>query len=99
MIDHSSNCGNCRKIYADRMPPEEPPCSTCRVEPLEENRDALRIFFLVRYQLIMGFNGPVDINHAAIDSAMKRERIEDTGCFNKVLSLGHWWVEQMRNKD
>lgn len=94
-----TKCDKCRAIYAERTPPGIPPCETCWVEPMEENKDALRIFLLVRYQLIMGLNGPTDINHLAIDSAMEREGIEDRECFNKVLFLGHWWIEQIRKKD
>jgi hypothetical protein len=81
------------------MPPEEPPCDRCRVDPLEENRDALRIFFLVRYQFIMGFEGPIDINHLAIDAAMKREGVEGAECFTKVLALATWWIGRITRKD
>jgi len=86
-------------MYAGRKPPGTPPCRTCRVDPMEENRDALGIFFAVRYQFIMGFNGPVDLNHLAIDAAMRRRGIEGQGVFDKVLTLGHWWIERIREKD
>ena len=86
-------------MYAGRTPPGTPPCLTCRVDPIEENRDALNIFFQVRYQFIMSINGPVDLNHLAIDAAMQRKGIVGQGCFNKVLNLAHWWIECIRNKD
>jgi len=66
---------------------------------MEENRDALNIFFQVRYQLIMSMDVPIDINHLAIEAAMRREGVEGQGCFNKVLALGHWWIERIRDKD
>ena len=86
-------------MYAGRTPPGEAPCRTCRIDPMEDNRDALDIFFAVRYQFIMSMNGPVDINHLAVDAAMRRAGIEGQACFNKVLTLGHWWIERIRNKD
>jgi hypothetical protein len=67
--------------------------------PGVENEDAIRIFFLVRYQLIMGMNGPVDVNHLAIYEAMKLYRIKNRReCFEKVLILARWWIEKMTNK-
>lgn len=83
-------------MYNRRNPPEDPPCDTCRVIPDEENADALKVFFSVKNQLIMGFNGPVDINHLAIDCAMKRYNITDNNCFEKVVILGYWWIDRMR---
>jgi len=83
-------------MYNRRNPPENPPCDKCRVIPNEENADALKIFFMVRNQLIMGFNGPIDINHLAIDAAMRRNNITDNACFEKVVTLGHWWISRMR---
>ena len=86
-------------MYAGRTPPAEPPCLTCRVDPFDDNRDALKIFFIVRYQLVMSMNGPIDLNHLAIDAAMRREGIESKACFDKVLTLGRWWMERIGQKD
>jgi len=97
-MDLSATCDDCRAMYAERKPPGKPPCYTCRVDPMLENIDALRIFFIVRYQLIMGPGGPIDINHLAIDAAMQREGIEGRECFNKVASLGRWWLERVNKK-
>ena len=93
-----TKCGQCREIYSERIPPEEPPCDTCRVEPMEENLDAFKIFGIARAQFIMGANGPIEINHLAIDAAIKREGIEDKDCFNKVLALSRWWIGKLREK-
>ena len=83
-------------MYADRVPPEEPPCEGCRVDPLEENKDPLEIFFLTQYQLIMGPKGPIDINqlavHAAIDLYGARNPRE---CFSKAMKLSKWWIDRM----
>ena len=84
-------------MYEHRNPPEKPPCETCREEALEENSDALRIFFLIRYQLIMNsMGGAVDIRHEAIHRAMELYRIENRQrCFEKVLTLSRWWLEKL----
>lgn len=94
-------------MYAERTPPGDPPCSTCRVDPLEENKDALSVFFEVRYQLIMSMNGPVSINHVAIDNAINRRGIKGRqSCFDKITktsskersSLADWWLERLKEK-
>jgi hypothetical protein len=86
-------------MYHGRIPPEEPPCETCRELPLKENEDALRIFYVVSNQFIMGFNGPVEICHQAIHEAMKLYRIRNRKeCFEKVLTLSRWWIGEMTNK-
>ena len=95
-------------MHEKRTPPEEPPCVTCRIDPMAENRDALRVFFIVRNQFIMGFNGPITLNHLAIDAAMERMGIKDRqDCFNRITqshsdkrpSLGNWWIDRIREKN
>jgi len=70
------------------------------VETVEENEDAIRIFFLTQYQVIMGPRGPVDINHLAVHAAMELYGIIDRRrCFEKVLKLSRWWLEETRQSD
>lgn len=84
-------------MYENRVPPETPPCETCRVEPLEENKDALDTFFMVQDQYIMAESGPIAINHLAIHEAMRLLKIKNRlKCFNKVCRLSHWWLEQIK---
>lgn len=86
-------------MYAERTPPGEPPCITCREVPEEENENALEIFFLVRNQLIMGPGGPVDLNHLAIHAAMDLYQIRNRReCFEKVLKLASFWISEVLNK-
>ena len=86
-------------MYADRNPPQDQPCGSCRVELMPENADAYGIFRTVRYQFIMGFSGPVDINHSAIHEAMRLYGIEDKKkCFEKVLTLGRWWLNKISER-
>ena len=74
--------------------------SEFRVELLEENADAVKIFYLVRYQLIVSAGGAVDISHEAIHRAMELYRIENRReCFEKMLILSRWWIEKMNKKE
>jgi hypothetical protein len=87
-------------VYSNRKPPEEPPCETCRETPLEENEDAINVFFMVRYQLIMGMKGPLDINHQSIHEAMRLHKVERRReCFEKIVTLSRWWIDEIANKE
>lgn len=95
-----TRCDQCQQMYAERIPPGTPPCDNCRVEPKEENADALMIFFLVQNQFIMGANGPIDINHLAIHSAMDLYEVKDRReCFKKVLRLARWHINRIMEKN
>ena len=67
---------------------------------MPENGDAFKIYFMVRYQLIMSFGGVVDINHMAVDAAIKREGIKNQkACFNKVLKIcREYWIPKLNEK-
>ena len=83
-------------MYQNRVPPEKPPCETCRVPTVEENIDALVVFFKVQRQFIVGAAGPIDINHLAIHAAMELYGIKDRReCFEKVLTLAAWWMKRI----
>jgi hypothetical protein len=89
-----TKCDQCRQIYSERTPPEEPPCATCRVDLFDDNEDAARIFQIVRRQVVTRFNGQVDvvidINHVALWQAIDGYGVRDRrGCFEKVLRLFH----------
>ncbi len=46
--------------------------------------------------MIMGMNGPVDINHLAIHEAMRLYKIKRRQeCFEKVLNLSRWWIDEV----
>ncbi len=88
-------CEACKEVYGD----DQEKCSDCKPEYLEENAEAIYIFFLVRNQLIMGYSGPVDINHLAIHSAMNLYEIkEKKDCFEKILFMGSYWLNKIREK-
>ena len=86
-------------MYANRNPLEQPPCETCRVDPVEENKEAINIFFMCRDQYIMTEGGPVAINHLAIHEAMRLLKVKDRlKCFNKVCRLANWWIDRVREE-
>jgi len=78
----------------------EPPCSECWVDLLPANADAQKIFYLIRYQLIMGPANAIDIMHTAVRDAIRDYRIADpVGCFEKVIALcRQWWIPKLNEK-
>jgi len=90
-------CEGCREVHGDKN--EDPPCETCRPEFLEENDDAVKIFYLTRNQLIMTESGPIDIMHEPIHSAMKLHGVlNKKECFEKVLLMSNNWITRIREK-
>jgi len=84
----------------ERGIPGDPPCEDCRVDLLPENAHAQFIFYLTRYQLVMGPGGPIDIIHSAVRDAIKDYKVKDTtGCFEKVVALVRtWWLPKLNEK-
>lgn len=42
----------------------------------------------------------IDINHQAIHEAMRLYRLKNRQeCFEKVLVMGHWWIEKLRKNN
>jgi len=67
---------------------------------MPENEDAMRIFYMIRYQLILGPGSAFDIRHDAIwrmiDELKIRKRLE---CFEKVcLIASQWWIPKLNEK-
>ena len=95
-----TRCDQCREMHGGRTPPTTPPCETCRVDLNEENQDAVNIFYLVQSQFIMGMNGPIAINQLAIHAAMDLYDIPNRReCFQKVIRLSRWYIDEMREKN
>jgi hypothetical protein len=94
MIEYGRNCAGCRQIYAERKPPGEPPCETCRIEAKVTNEDAIRIYMMVQSQVLTMHNGKHDIvtgiNQLAVWAAIDAYGVKDrTGTFERVLRLFH----------
>ena len=93
---YAPTCEGCKQLHGERVPPEEPPCDTCRPKYFAENADAIKIFFLIRNQLIIGNEIAIDINHQAIHEAMKLYEVENRkACFEKVLTLCASRIERL----
>ena len=56
---------------------KDPPCETCRVELMPDNKEASMVYNIVQNQFIMGFNGPVDLNQSAVWECIDRYRVKD----------------------
>lgn len=74
-------------MYADRDPPQRPPCSNCRVELLPENSDAANIYSVVKGQVIVaGMGQVIGLNQLAVWEAIDRfQVINKLDCFEKVV--------------
>lgn len=78
---------------------EKPPCEECRPKHLEENTDAINIFFQVRDQYIMGNDGPIALMHGALHSQMELRKIKDReDCFDKVVFLSKYDLMKSRGR-
>jgi hypothetical protein len=95
-----TKCDQCRPYYAEKEPPETPPCESCRVDLRRENEDAARIFQMVRGQVVTAGNGQViDINHMAVWAAIDAYGVRDrTGTFEKVCTLFHSGLKGKRDE-
>lgn len=82
-------CPDCKEMYTQKVPPAEPPCHKCRVDLLEENREAGEIFSICSGQVITApMGGVIDINNLAIESAMRIYGVKDQKtCLKKVRRL------------
>ena len=93
------NCAACRILYGSKLPPQDPPCDTCRPVMLDENEDAITLYSIVQNQWIMGPGGPVEINHLAVWSAIDRYGVKDgVGAFQKILALSRWMLVRINEK-
>lgn len=85
-------------MYAERYPPEEPPCDTCRVDLMPENRQAAEVYLITRNQVITaGMGEPVDISIPAICNIMDRYPggIKDQWkCLHKVRFAFHHFIDK-----
>ena len=84
------DCEVCRELARrnNHLPKCEDPDREDCVPPLDlANQDAYAIWTRCRRQFVMGFGGPVDINHQAvwqlIDELHIRNRLD---CFEKVCA-------------
>lgn len=87
-------------MYADRNPPEEPPCDDCYVELMPENAEAVQIFPVVRNQVVTVGDHVIDINIPAVKTAMDLWGIKDQkSCLNKIRAAFHYFLPVQGESD
>jgi len=99
-MEYAPDCKGCMSMYGNRVPPETPPCESCRVELMPENHEAFNIYLTTRSQYIMGYSGPVAINQLAIWELIDRLKVKDpVNVFNRVVRCGQVFLaRQMESK-
>ncbi len=76
-----------------------PPCDSCQVDLIEENKEAAQVYMMTRGQYITAGEGntPVDISILAVKAVMDIYGVKDQKeCLGKVRYL---WHEMQRRKD
>jgi len=91
-------CPECKELFAERKPPEAPPCESCRVELQVENEDAAHIYMLTRRQYITAEQGRVvDISIPAVKIAMDLYQVRNQrDCLMKVRNAFHYFMNAQR---
>lgn len=85
-------------MYANRLPPQIPPCDTCRTDLLSENEDVAKVYMVTRGQVISVYTEVIDINHLAIEAALRRHNIQDKKVFDKVIKLFHYFLKEQKEQ-
>lgn len=79
-----------------------PPCVSCIPPLMPENADAMKVYLMVRNQVItVGMGEVVDLHFPSVKMVMDLFSIEDQRvCFEKVTFLFHEWLKehQIRSK-
>jgi len=75
-------------MYAERTPPATPPCETCRVELVDENQEAAKVFMMTRNQVVSVGGQVADISIPAVKIVMDLYQVRNQReCFEKVRGL------------
>ena len=77
----------------------EEDCLKCLPPLLPENEEIARVYQMAQNQLIMGANGPVDIQIDAIDNAMEHYMIDDRRhCRVLVMSTARYMIKKFHEE-
>jgi len=92
------NCETCKKIKGESFDSKD--CEICLPTCLPENKDAEKIFLVVRDQYIMSSIGtPISINQMAIHKALDLYNIEfKEDCFEKVVTVSRQFIHEWNEK-
>lgn len=81
-----------------RNPPEEPPCETCRVELLEENAEAAKIYLTVQGQVRTVGDTVIDLDHLALWQAIDRYEVKKPlRVFELINRTFHYFLSRDRD--
>jgi len=76
----------------------EPPCDTCRVDLLEENAEAAKIYNIIRGQIVTLGENIIDLNHLALWEAIDRYKVkEPVRVFELVNKVFHEFLSRERD--
>ena len=85
-----TKCDQCRQMYSERTPPGVPPCKSCRVELVEDNEDAAKVYLMVRNQTVQTPTDKgviIDLSIPAVKIAMDLHGVkqgDQLGCLERV---------------
>lgn len=93
-----NKCKTCQQIYAERTPPQSPPCDKCKVELRSENEEVATVYMTTRRQVItVGHGEVVDISIPAIMAVMDIHSVKDKKhCMLKVINLFHHFLNEAK---
>lgn len=84
------------------MPPEVPPCETCRVESIEENADAEMVYQVSKRQVrvALGSGQVIDLDYASVKAVMDIYGVTDQKtCFSKVAQAFHHFLAERQKME
>lgn len=82
-----------------RNPPEEPPCDTCRVDLLEENAEAAKIYLTVQGQVRTVGDTVIDLDHVALWQAIDRYEVKKPlRVFELINRTFHYFLSKDRDE-
>jgi protein-arginine kinase activator protein McsA len=94
-----SKCDQCRQTYAERNPPQEPPCETCFVDLDKSNEEAARIYRMVQGQVITAGEQIVDLNYQSVKMVMDLYEVKkQRECFERVTRTFNHFLKESRDK-
>ncbi len=86
-------------MYKERHPPTEPPCETCRVELMEDNREAAQLYMLCKRQVITAgeTNEIIDLNYITVKTMMDLYGVTNQKrVFESVLKVFYHFLSKER---
>ena len=94
------HCEECRATKLNGEPWSESRCESCRVDLLEENRDAGTVYIMCRNQVITaGMGEIIDINLQTVKTVMDLYGVKDQReCMEKVTKTFRHYLSKRRDE-